>query len=390
MQYRTFGRIPFKPSALGFGLMRLPMKDAEKGIVDLDETIRIVRYAIDNGVNYLDTAYVYHRSESERILSEILKDGYREKVKIATKFPLWLIKEEADLDRIFFEQLEKMKTDKVDFYLFHAINKQRLGQIKKFKMIDWIEKKKSQGYLDYLGFSFHDSYKVLKKTVDYYNWDFCQLQYNIMDIREQAGRAGVRYAHKNGLGVIIMEPLRGGQLSQNISPDIMKQWQKYAKINGEECFNPIQYMLDWIWNHEEVSLILSGMSNYEQVEQNIIFANKSSINKLNEKQIKIIDQIRKLYFKKRVIPCTFCNYCSDCPQKIAIPYIFDLTNQIKRYDNIDKPRMGYQFIDKEIRASACIDCKLCDSLCPQKIEISSLIKKCKAVFEDLEDFGSHF
>lgn len=390
MKYRNFGKIPFQPSALGFGLMRLPMQDKEKGIVDLDEAIRIVHHAVDQGVNYLDTAYIYHRMESEKILGEIVKDGYREKVKIATKLPLWMIKDEADLDKIFFEQLEKMKIDKIDFYLFHAVNAQRLQQIKELKMIDWIEKKKSQGYLDYIGFSFHDSLKIFKKSVDYYNWDFCQIQYNITDVREQAGLTGLRYAHKKGLGVIIMEPLRGGQLTESISPDIMKLWHKFADSGNYSDFSPIQFMLDWIWDQEEPGLILSGMSDMSQVQQNLSFADHSSIHKLNDKQREIIKSIRRTYFKKRVIPCTFCQYCSECPKKIDIPYIFDLLNQIKKFENIDKPRIGYKFIPEENSAGKCIDCKLCDSLCPQQIKVSENIKKAKSVFEDLESFDKYF
>lgn len=400
MNYRKFGKLDFMPSALGFGLMRLPLKDKEQGLVDVEETIRIVRYAIDHGVNYLDTAYVYHKFESERILSEILKDGYRDKVKIATKFPLWNLQEEADLDKIFFEQLDKLKVKKIDFYLLHALNVNTFKLVKKFNMTEWLEKKRQDGYIDYIGFSFHDKLSVFKKIVDYYDWDFCQIQYNIIDVKNQAGMSGLKYAHKKGLGVIIMEPLRGGQLTQSVSDDIMENWNDMAleyskkaqktfnKPNGS--VNQVQFLLDWLWNQEEVGLILSGMSDFSQTEQNVSFAEHSQINKFNKKQSAIIKKVQKMYQEKILIPCTGCNYCRVCPSKVGISYIFNLANEIVRFDNVNSPKMSYNFIPEIHRANKCVNCKVCLEHCPQQLNIPELIAKCKAVFEDNKPFSEVF
>ncbi len=391
MQYRPFGKkIDFRPSALGFGLMRLPMSDPEKGIVDLEEAVRIVRHSINQGVNYLDTAYPYHKGESEVILSEILKDGYREKVKIASKFPLWILKTEEDLDRIFFEQMEKMKVSKIDFYLLHALNRQRFTLVKKFNMIDWLEKKKAYGYIDHFGFSFHDNLRTFKNIVDYYDWDFCQIQYNIMDTKEQAGSAGLKYAHKKGLGVIVMEPLRGGQLTASIPTDISDLWHQMSLLYGQNELNPVQYLLDWIWNQEEVSFILSGMSNFQQTQQNLIYANESKINHWSKAQTKLIDQVKKAYLSRTLINCTSCNYCKVCPQKIAIPYIFGLVNQIKRFENDLSPRWGYSFLEDKNRAKSCTNCRLCVEHCPQMLNIPDLLKKSSAVFDNNQKIEQHF
>lgn len=389
MRYRKLSnRIDFMPSAIGFGVMRLPLK-ADNSI-DVDESVKIIRYSIDNGLNYLDTAYLYHQGESEKIISLALKDGYREKVKIADKFPMWLLKEESDLDRYFFEQLEKLKVDKIDFYLLHALDKNRFLSVKKFNMIEWLEKKKSDGFIDYIGFSFHDNLSCLKKIIDYYDWDFCQLQFNLVDIKTQISLKGLQYARNKDIGVIIMEPLRGGQLTISIPDDIKELWDKMAILYKQETYNPAQYLLDWIWNFEETGFILSGMSNLEQVKQNIEYAKASSINKITPSQKKLFNLIQKSYLQKIVINCTECNYCKACPQKVAIPYIFNLINEIKRFDNIKTPTFRYNFLSETQKAGNCNSCKICEELCPQKLCISNLLIKCKKIFEDKQDFDSIF
>ena len=397
MKYRNFSKkIDFKPSALGFGLMRLPMKDEKE--IDREEAIKIVRYAIDNGVNYLDTAYVYHGGESERILCEILKDGYRDKVKIADKMSMWLLKEESDLDRIFFDQLDKLKVDKIDFYLLHALNRRSIDTITRLKIMDWCEKKKADGLIDYIGFSFHDTLPVWKKLIDFYDWDFCMLQFNIIDVKIQLSKAAIDYARRKDIGVIVMEPLRGGQLSLSIPDDIMALWGEMAKLyrdadipitmSQNQMFLPAQFMLDWLWNFEEIGFLISGMSNFQQVKENIEFAKNASINKLNKKQLTLINKIRKTYLEKIVINCTKCNYCKDCPQKIAIPEIFSSLNEIKRFENQRTPTFRYYFLPEEKRASKCTSCGACVPICPQKLDIPGLLKKCSLVFEEKKMFDT--
>lgn len=389
MQYRRLSKkIDFMPSVLGFGLMRLPLR--ADNTVDIDEAVRIVRYSIDNGLNYLDTAYAYHQGESEKILSQILKDGYREKVKIADKFPVWLLKDESDLDRYFFEQLEKLKVEKIDFYLLHALDRGRFSHVLKFKIIDWLEKKKADGFIDYIGFSFHDKLSCLKKIVDYYEWDFCQIQFNLVDIKTQISLKGLQYAKNKDIGIIIMEPLRGGQLTLSIPDDIRILWDKMAKLYGLKEYNPVQFMLDWIWNFEETGLILSGMSNFEQVKENLSYADSSAVNKLTKEQLKLFNQIQKAYLQKIIINCTSCNYCKVCPEKIAIPYIFNLVNEINRFDNTKTPAFRYNFLSDEQKAGKCTDCKVCIQHCPQKLDIPELLDKSRMIFEEKKDFNEVF
>ena len=390
MVYRKFSsKIKFKPSALGYGLMRLPINEDHS--INADEAIKIVRLAIDNGVNYLDTAYMYHGGESEKIAAEILKDGYRAKVKIATKFPMWNLKEEADLDRIFFEQREKLQVQKIDFYLLHALGKNSLATIKKFNMIAWLEKKKKEGYIDYIGFSFHDHLTYFKKIIDFYHWDFCMVQFNVVDQARQAGIAGIKYAHQKGVGVIAMEPLRGGQLTTSIPSDINQLWEAMAKLYGDKIPNPPKYLLDWVWNFKEIAFLNSGMSNMEQVQSNLATAKKAKINKLTKKQLTLFNKIKKAYLAKTVVNCTKCDYCKMCPQKIAIPYIFEQYNEIKRFENQTTPTFRYHFLGENERANQCTACRACVALCPQKIDIPVVLQKCSAVFDRKEkfDFSAH-
>ena len=391
MIYRDFSKkIDFKPAAIGFGLMRLPMKD--ESIVDVPEAVKMVRHAIDNGVNYLDTAYIYHGGESEKILGEILKDGYREKVKIATKMPMWLLKEESDLDKIFFDQLDKIGVNKIDFYLLHALNKDSLDLITRLNIINWCEKKRSEGYIDYIGFSFHDTLPVWKSIIDFYDWDFCQLQFNIIDVKIQLDRTALEYAKKKDIGIIIMEPLRGGQLTSSIPEVIKKLWDKMAKLYGiDGSYNPIQFLLDWLWNFDEIGFMLSGMSSLQQVNDNLEFAKSAKVNSLTKEQLDLFDEIQSVYLKKIAIHCTKCNYCDICPQKIDIPQIFHCLNEVVRYEDQDTPtNIFYRAIPEEKRANKCINCGACVEVCPQRLEIPGLLSKCSKIFDEKEDYRDYY
>jgi len=388
MIYRQLSnKINFMPSALGFGMMRLPLKDDNS--VDVEEAIRIIRYAIDHGVNYIDTAYIYHGGESEKVLASVLKDGYREKVKIADKMPMWQLKEEADLDRIFFDQLDRLQVKKIDFYLLHALHGKSLELIQKLNVISWCEKKKAEGYIDYIGFSFHDEIAVWKQIIDFYDWDFCMLQFNIIDVKVQLDQTAIEYARKKDLGVIIMEPLRGGQLTVSIPTEIKLLWDKMAELyvqNNDtpvgEPYNPVQFILDWLWNFNDIGFMISGMSNFQQVEQNIKYASNSKKNKLTPEQLNLFAKIQEQYLSKIAINCTKCNYCNICPQKIDIPEIFHCLNEVKRYENQKSPTFSYNFIAEERRANKCTACGECVSICPQKLDIPELIKKCSKIFDE--------
>jgi uncharacterized protein len=226
MHYRQFGKLDWKVSALGFGTMRLPTLGTDMiSPVNEVEAIRMIRYAIDHGVNYLDTAYGYHLGNSEKVVGKALQDGYRGKIKLSTKLPIDMIRQKEEFDRVFNEQLERLQTDKIDCYLLHGLNKNSWLKSKEWRVISWAEKKLDAGDIDYLGFSFHDDFKTFKEIIDFYdNWTLCQILYNYIDVNNQAGRRGVEYASARGLAVVVMEPLRGGMITKTLPEKIAKIW----------------------------------------------------------------------------------------------------------------------------------------------------------------------
>ncbi len=371
MRYRKFGKLDVMVSALGFGAMRLPTDGDPHNIVE-EEAIKMIRTAIDEGVNYVDTAYPYHGGNSEIVTGKALKDGYREKVYLATKSPTWLINSGADFDRLLEEQLNKLQTDYIDFYLLHSLSKESWENvILKHNILERAEAAKNSGKIKYLGFSFHDEAKAFIEIVDGYDkWDFCQIQYNYMDIENQAGVSGLKYAAGKGIGVVIMEPLLGGRLA-NPPSDIRAIFDestvKYA---------PAEWALQWLWNQPEVSLLLSGMSNMEQVEQNIEAANRCGVGFLGEEELKLFDRIRTKYNERAAIPCTGCSYCMPCPNNVEIPRNFELYNGSVIHDDVNGSRREYlNFFDEVNRAAACIQCRICEDKCPQGIPISEWMPK---------------
>ena len=366
MQYRTFGKLDWKPSALGFGAMRLPTIDDDPSRIDEAEATRMVRYAIDHGVNYVDTAYPYHREKSEVFLGRALQDGYRARIKLATKMPCWLIKEPGDFDRYLNEQLERLQTEMVDFYLLHGLNAERWPAMRDLKVLDWAEGAIADGRIGHLGFSFHDEYEVFEQIVDATDlWTFCQIQYNYMDVEHQAGTKGLRYAADKGLAVVIMEPIRGGRLAGDVPPTVQAIWDAAPAQRA-----PADWALQWVWNHPQVSLLLSGMSTMEQVVQNIESAERSGPGTLTEEELELIAQVRDAYQSLSPIPCTDCKYCLPCPSGVNIPRVFEIYNELMMYGNDQQAQMVYNtFVDAEERADNCIECGECLEQCPQQIEI---------------------
>jgi predicted aldo/keto reductase-like oxidoreductase len=363
MQYRRFGKLDWKVSALGFGCMRLPTKGQHENI-DEPEATRMLRYAIDHGLNYVDTAYPYHGGNSERFVGRALKDGYREKVSLATKLPCWEVEASEDFDRFLNEQLEKLQTDHIDFYLLHALNEKIWHKVRDLDVLAWAEGAMADGRIGHLGFSFHDEYAVFKEIVDACDWTFCQIQYNYMDIENQAGTHGLQYAASKGLAVVIMEPLLGGKLVNPPEP-VQELWDTAARKRS-----PADWALQWLWNQPQVSVVLSGMSTMEQVEQNIASADGSGVNVLTAEELALVEQVRKTYVELCPIPCTKCEYCMPCPNGVDIPRNFEAYNQGVMYDKPDRAREAYTGIAEEARASACIQCRECEELCPQSIPIS--------------------
>ena len=378
MKYRTFGKLDWKVSSLGFGAMRLPIVDQDPSKIDEPLAINMIRYAIDNGVNYVDTAYPYHRGNSEFLVGKALKDGYRDKVKLATKMPIRVVNSREDLDRIFNEQLSKLQSDYINFYLLHGLRKDNWSKVKEFHMLDWAEKKVAEGKIKHLGFSFHDEFNVFKEIVDSYDgWTFCQIHFNYMDENYQAGIRGLRYAVSKGLAVVIMEPIAGGLLAVKPPKEIEAVWSK-NKIKR----TPAELALQWVWNHPEVSVVLSGMSTMEQVVENVKSADRSGPGKLAEEELNIILQVRKKYREYGVLGCTNCEYCLPCPNGVEIPTIFSLYNEyfMKSRDEsvIDKYK---NIVDPENGAKKCAQCGECEEKCPQHLPIRTLLRRAAFLFE---------
>ncbi|PLV59902.1 aldo/keto reductase [Thermotoga sp. KOL6] len=370
MQYRDFGRTGVKTSLLGFGAMRLPIVGEDHSLIDEEKAIEMIRYAIDHGVNYVDTAYPYHGGNSEKVVGKALKDGYREKVFLATKSPVWQVEKHEDFYRYLDEQLEKLQTDHVDMYLMHALNKERWEKIKALRFFEFYEKAKAQGKIKFAGFSFHDKYPVFKEIVDGYDWNFCQIQLNYMDVNYQAGLRGLKYAGSKGLAVVIMEPLKGGKLAR-----LPKRVLDILNRNGKN-WSAVEWSFRWIGHHPEVSVILSGMSTLEQVKENIEIMSKIVPNNLSEEDLMLIEEAKRTLESFAVINCTECGYCMPCPNGVDIPGNFRLYNETIMFEDWEGGRGTYRWFESQkSAASFCVECGECLSKCPQKLDIPNLLKK---------------
>ena len=378
MQYRRFGSSDWKVSALGFGCMRFPTTDGKPSgrNIDRTEATRMVRHAIDHGVNYIDTAYPYHGGKSEGLLGNILKDGYRSRVRLATKSPIWQVKKGKDFDKYLDEQLRRLRTDYIDYYLFHGLRKESWEKtVLKLKLLDRAEKAVDEGKIGHIGFSFHDKFSAFKQIVDGYDgWDFCQIQYNYMDISNQAGTKGLKYAASKGLAVVVMEPLLGGRLAD--PPRYIRSMFGEFGVRT----TPADLALQWLWDQPEVSVILSGMSTLGQVRGNLRSAQRSAVGSLGAKERGLIEKVRVKYREKVLIPCTKCDYCMPCPHGVRIPLNFEEFNDGFIYGDVENARRVYtKFISKKARASSCRQCRKCEEKCPQRIPISEWMPKVHAV-----------
>jgi predicted aldo/keto reductase-like oxidoreductase len=381
MRYRKFGSLDWKVSALGFGAMRLPTVGGEMGKIDEPEAIRMIRRAIDAGVNYIDTAYYYHMGESESFLGRALKDGYRQKTRLATKLPVLSVEKPEDFDRFLNEQLQRLDMDYIDFYLLHGIDKNGWHKVRDFGVLDWAERQMAKGRFGRLGFSFHDEYRVFKEIVDDYdNWVLAQVQYNYMDVNEQAGRRGVRYAASKGLAIVVMEPLRGGKLSKEPPEPVARVW-----AGAPRKMKPVEWAFRWVWDQPEISVALSGMSTMEQVEENLAIVDRCEVGVVTEEEKKLYTRARQAYKSLTPIPCTNCRYCLPCPNKVEIPRVFSIYNDTVMYDDIKTGRLVYNgpfVIAQDQRADQCQECGECLEKCPQKIEIPGWLKKAhEALYE---------
>jgi len=381
MLYRKNPKNGDELSVLGFGCMRLPMN--EDGTIDEERATKQVRYAIDHGVNYVDTAWPYHMEQSEPFLGRALADGYRERVKLATKLPSWMVKSREDMDRFLNSQLEKLNTDHIDYYLVHALVGVLWDSVEKLDVADFLDKAKADGRIINAGFSFHGAGKDFNRIVDAYDWDFCQIQYNFLDEKNQAGTAGLEYAASKGLGVIIMEPLRGGILASHVPPAVKEIWDEAPTKR-----TAAEWALRWVWNHPEVTVVLSGMNDETDIEENLAVADNAYPNSLTEGELQLVKNVERKYRELMKAGCTGCRYCMPCPQGVNIPSCFELYNSLHMSGNADEAKFlyaaqlsGVLSIGEPAYASQCVQCGECLEKCPQHLEIPELLE---SVVEELE------
>ncbi len=377
MRYREMGKTKEKTSVLGFGAMRLPMVGSRGGTdsfdpkipIDEAEAMRMVEYALDHGINYFDTAYGYHGGKSETFLGQALRQN-RSNVLIATKLPAWMVEKPEDFERLIQEQLEKLRTDCIDFYLVHGLGSDTWIKMKDMGVLDFLERLKSSGRIRYAGFSFHDELKVFKDIVSAFDWSMCMIQYNFYDQVYQAGKEGLEFAASRDLGIVVMEPLRGGKLVDKIPPEIQALWNGAARKRSAA-----EWGMQWVWNHGEVSTVLTGASSLNQLAENIRSAEEASAGSLSPDELSLINQVRDAYRKLLKVDCTGCGYCMPCPNGVNIPANFNLYNDTFLFKDPDMNLFFYnEFLNPEKRASNCNECLECEELCPQNIQISEALK----------------
>lgn len=396
MKYRKLGSIDFQVSALGFGAMRLPSRLGMLGGIKKKEAIKILRSAIDQGVNYLDTAWFYALGGSEKIIGEALKDGYREKVFLVTKSPVAIMRKPEDFEKYLQQQLDRLQVDYVDGYLLHGLNRSRLKQVKKFGLLKKLDEAREKGLIKYTGFSFHDTLKVFKEIVDMYNWDLCLVQHNYMDTNYQAQSEGVKYAYDKGLAVVVMEPLRGGLLAN--PPQEAKDVMNKAKTKR----TPVDWALQYLWNKPEVASVISGMSAQYMVDENCASADNSGINSLNKDDLTIIDELVDIFRKSILVPCTSCLYCMPCPSGVNIPDNFVMLNQFnhskglrrilarRKYKHLASKEKDLIIKDPNGNATFCTECMECIEKCPQSINIPEELKKVHKILGEKKEVSEFY
>ena len=383
MLYRKFGNTGKKVSILGFGCMRLPIINGKPDNINEPAATDMIRYAIDNGVNYVDTAYPYHGSSaheggmSEILVGKALKEGYRDQIYLSTKLPSWLVQKREDLENYLNKQLKILQTDRIDFYLLHGLNRLFWDNLIECDVFEFLDSAIDEGKIGYAGFSFHDEYEVFKDVVDSYNWSFSQIQYNYMDQNFQAGRAGLEYSASKNMGTVIMEPLRGGCLTKNIPDDIKSIWD-----NAHIHRSPAEWALRYVWDQPQVNVVLSGMSTLEQVVENIEIAEHGKVHSLTDGELDLYIRVKDAYNSKIHVACTGCNYCMPCKMGVDIPLNLNLLNDTYIYKNLDKPTGNYTFLTaKKMSASSCTDCGDCLDKCTQNIPINKYLKETRETFE---------
>lgn len=386
MNYRKMGKTGDEVSILGFGCMRLPVTGdgSDRTKIDEEAAIPMLRSAIDAGVNYVDTAYPYHSNsfeepgESEPFVGRALAGGYRDRVFIASKLPSWLIQKPEDMDRILKHQIERMQCGHIDYYLLHGLNQTYWGMLQNMRALDFLDRAKADGRIRRAGFSYHEGPEPFAGIVDAYDWDFCQIQYNYLDEEFQAGKAGFEHAAGKGLGIVVMEPLRGGNLARELPAEAQEVLAGAAveRSNAE-------WALRWVWNHPEVSTVLSGMSEPGQVEENLDVAATAGAGALSDDELARIRKVKEIFDAKARVPCTQCRYCMPCPEGVDIPGNLAAYNEYFLFDTDQHRQMARLFynmvVGPDARADRCTACGQCLEHCPQQIQIPDELEVAKEV-----------
>ncbi len=357
-----------KISRLGFGCMRFKTLDGDNSKIDKVESAKILKEAIEKGLTYIDTAYPYHDQMSERFVGEFLEENnLRDKIYLASKLPCWLVKEKDDFYRIFNEQLEKLRTNYLDFYLLHSLDIKRFRQMVELGVFDFVDELKEKGLVKNIGFSFHDEYEAFEEIIKAYDWDFCQIQLNYLDISLQAGLKGYELAKKMGIPVVIMEPIKGGRLA-NPPYEVREIMAEFTDLS------PAQLALKFPLSLDNVMTVLSGMNTSKQVAENMAIA--SADPNLSDKEKEFYEKAREIYKKREQIACTACEYCLPCTVEINIPKVFAMWNNAFLYDEAEKSKKDYQeYLKDGVDPEACIECGKCENICPQSLEIITGLKK---------------
>jgi predicted aldo/keto reductase-like oxidoreductase len=369
MLYRKIKKTGDELSVLGFGAMRLPTKN---GMPDEKRATKQIRYAIDHGVNFIDTAIAYM---NEPLIGRILGDGYREKVKIATKIPPWKVSKPEELETIFNMQLENFNTDHIDYYMLHNLTADGWKKMQDFRALEFLDNMKDDGKIINVGFSFHADKDLFKEIVDTYDWDFCLIQYNYLDEDNQAGKEGLEYAAAKGMGVLIMEPFRGGNLTSKIPNAVQEIWDQ-APVKRK----PAEWALRWVLNHPEVSCVLSGMNEEKHIKENLCIAEEALPNSLTNEELELVGKVRDKYQELMKIGCTGCRYCMPCPAGVDIARCFEMYDgmHIFKVNKLESQilytiGMGVFHEEKVAYASKCIKCGQCEKQCPQELPIMELL-----------------
>lgn len=375
MQYRKLGKTGREVSVLGLGCMRLPVVDGDPKRIDEEAAERLVHAAVERGINYVDTAYPYHGGASEPFVGRVLEQGLRDRVFLATKFPSWEMQAEADFDRILGLQLERLRTDHIDFYLMHALQRDWWNRMKDLGVRASLDRALADGRIRHAGFSYHDGPEHFAGMVDDYDWSFCQVQYNYMDEEVQAGTAGLVYAASKGLGVVVMEPLRGGRLAGPLPADVAEVVEAYPVKRS-----PAEWAFRWVWNHPQVAVALSGLNSIEHLDENCRVAEDAAPDQFTAADLGLIARVRDRFRQGYKIPCTACSYCLPCPQGVDIPGIFAIYNSLHLYGDKLWARAMYNSVTPVAeRAPRCVACGECEDVCPQKIHIIEQLQECDRV-----------